>query len=287
MTEFGFNLRMFFPQDDKNCCIIERTDYQGFSCYVIDRKDYMDFSVGRELLFNQPAVYFLINANRIYIGEADPFAGRIRDHLSSKDWFNKLIFFTGQNFNKAKIQYLEASLIKKVWKNKSLTVDNKKRQNLPNLPDHERSDAERTLHYIIDTLYKINLNYFEETAETITFDEETIQELQEAAKLFFCKGRGITASAVQSDTGIIVKAGSYMVKDEAPSISSSCRNIRQGLLASGILIEDVDKLKLTKDHYFSSPSSASGTVLGRSSNGQIDWVDENKIAIKEFLAKTS
>ena len=181
MTEFGFNLRMFFPQDDKNCCIIERTDYQGFSCYVIDRKDYMDFAVGRELLFNQPAVYFLINADRIYIGEADPFAGRIRDHLSSKDWFNKLIFFTGQNFNKAKIQYLEASLIKKVWKNKSLTVDNKKRQNLPNLPDHERSDAERTLHYIIDTLYKINLNYFEETAEIIPFDEETIQELQEAA----------------------------------------------------------------------------------------------------------
>ena len=66
MTDFGYNLNLFFPTDGKNFCIINRSDFQGFSCYMTTREDFLDFAIGRELLFNQPAVYFLINDKYLY-----------------------------------------------------------------------------------------------------------------------------------------------------------------------------------------------------------------------------
>lgn len=49
------------------------------------------------------------------------------------------------------------------------------------------------------------------------------------------------------------------------------------------LVDDIYVVK--KDYIFSSPSTASSVLLGRSSNGWTDWKDEHGIRLKDFFPK--
>lgn len=49
------------------------------------------------------------------------------------------------------------------------------------------------------------------------------------------------------------------------------------------LVDDIYVVK--KDYIFSSPSTASSVLLGRSSNGWTDWKDEHGIRLKDFFTK--
>jgi hypothetical protein len=48
------------------------------------------------------------------------------------------------------------------------------------------------------------------------------------------------------------------------------------------LIADRDKFRFTQDYTFNSPSMASDVVLGRSSNGRVDWKDATGKTLKEL-----
>ena len=48
------------------------------------------------------------------------------------------------------------------------------------------------------------------------------------------------------------------------------------------MIEKGDKLIFAEDAIFSSPSPASIMVLGRSSNGLTDWVNEKEKSLKDI-----
>ena len=71
---------------------------------VINRKELLD-----------PGVYFLfgeideIGKHKVYIGEAETLLTRIKQHNSSKDFWNTAICFISEkrNINKAHIKYLE------------------------------------------------------------------------------------------------------------------------------------------------------------------------------------
>ena len=47
-------------------------------------------------------------------------------------------------------------------------------------------------------------------------------------------------------------------------------------------VPDGDGLKLAQDYSFDSPSTASGVLLGRTSNGRVDWKDNEGRTLKEI-----
>ena len=56
---------------------------------------------------------------------------------------------------------------------------------------------------------------------------------------------------------------------------SSKKNLRNTLISNKILSKyDENYFIITKDYLFSSPSAAAETVLGRNSNGWIEWKNE-------------
>jgi hypothetical protein len=122
------------------------------------------------------------------------------------------------------------------------------------------------------------------------FEQTPVFTARHGAPVFFCKGpRNANGTGYDTPQGFIVKAGSFASKTEVPSIKEFpvVGRTRNELLRSGVLVADGDKLKFTQDFAFSSPSLAAAVVLGRSSNGRIDWKDENGSTLKEFQQSQS
>lgn len=102
-------------------------------------------------------------------------------------------------------------------------------------------------------------------------------------KILFLKGpSGITASGYKNERGFIVRSGSKAAKNEAPSIRETTSNERKKLLKQGVFKDEVDRYRLVQDHCFNSPSAASSTLLGRSSNGLTEWKDAEGRSLKKI-----
>jgi hypothetical protein len=66
-----------------------------------------------------------------------------------------------------------------------------------------------------------------------------------------------------------------------------CLGKRLQLMEKRFRVESVETLHFSKDYIFTSPSMASSVVLGRASNGRVDWKDadgKTLIAIQEAQA---
>lgn len=61
-------------------------------------------------------------------------------------------------------------------------------------------------------------------------------------------------------------------------------NTYQEITSNYCALED-DIYVVKKEYIFSSPSTASSVLLGRSSNGWIDWKDEYGVSLKDYYAK--
>ena len=58
--------------------------------------------------------------------------------------------------------------------------------------------------------------------------------------------------------------------------------MRNELIQSGILTLDGEAYRFTEDYIFSSPSTAGGVILGRSTNGWTKWRTVNGKTLDEM-----
>ena len=83
----------------------------------------------------------------------------------------------------------------------------------------------------------------------------------------------IQANMFETEQGFIVTKGSQANKNLSPSTSDTYKRLREKLIASGILLDKGNFFKFTEDTVFSSTSAASIVVLGRQSQGPIEWLN--------------
>jgi hypothetical protein len=60
------------------------------------------------------------------------------------------------------------------------------------------------------------------------------------------------------------------------------KEFRQALAVNGVLREAGDGFIFTQDYVFASPSTAAGVVLGRSSNGRVEWKTTEGKTLKQI-----
>lgn len=89
------------------------------------------------------------------------------------------------------------------------------------------------------------------------------------------ESKGVVARAVRIGAkGMKVLTAESDLKEMA-SLSDSNREIRRRLLTDGTFEQiGAGQYRLTRPHEFSSPSAASSVLLGRESNGRLEWKDE-------------
>lgn len=277
-----FSLHIFVANGDPDGLrLVERSNWIG-KALVFPRSLYPQVRSRSE--FQQTGVYLLMgprlegDGETIYIGEGDPVRPRFEDHYAKKDFWTKAVFFVagpGQ-LNKAHVQYLEARLVQLANAAKRLPLENGNLPSEPTLSEAERAFVGVFLDNILGILPVLGIQAFEQSSQPNS-DRASIE--------LFCQIRGANANGHDSPQGFVVHRGSTTSADVTPSLRDHFPHVaklRDDLQKSGVLEKEGSTLHFTQDYTFSSPSLASALVIGRSSNGRIDWKDSNGRTLKEI-----
>lgn len=274
-----FSLRIFVTDGDPDGLrLVERSNWIG-KAVIFPRALYPTVR-GREE-FQQTGVYLLIgpresgDGDQIYIGEGDPVRPRLEQHYAKKDFWTRAVFFvagSGQ-LNKAHVQYLEAQLINRANAAKRVPLENNNFPTEPTLSEADRADMDVFLENILGMLPVLGIHAF----------EQSTPKSKAGSPLLKCQGKGITATGNDTAQGFVVREGSFASKEHTPSLLQhfpAVCELRSQLVKSGVLTEDKGMLRFTQDYSFSSPSMASSVVLGRASNGRVEWKDSTGKTLK-------
>lgn len=244
--------------------------------------------------FSNPGVYCLKGypssdsfEERIYIGEAENVGIRIKQHLAdSKKDFNELIFFISKDelLTKTQIRYIESRLVQLALEAKTAEIENGNSPNLPTLHEADISDMEYFLEQIKLILPVMGFRFLiSSTVQPTKKEEEKSFEL--INDIFEIKSKTFKAEMYENEQGYIVKKGSQAKKNLSNSISGTYRKLRQKLIEKGILVERDKYYEFLDDTVFNSPSAAANIVLGRQSNGLIEWINSDGKSYKEMEEK--
>lgn len=228
-------------------------------------------------------VYFLIGENEsstkplFYVGEAEDCLSRLKQHNKDdkKDFFTAAIVVTSktQYFTKAHVKYLEWYCYKQAKEAGRYELVNGSIPTKSYVSEPVEAD-------LLDNFDTINI-----LVSTLGFPLfESIRARKEKAELFYCKGKDTDAVGEYTEDGFVVFKGSKSNLDETKSFAPY-NKLRQQLINNDFLIEKGGVYVLFQDHIFKSPSAASDALLGRSSNGWLEWKTKGGKTLDEVKRK--
>ena len=283
MNTTPFSLRIFVADGDPDGLrIVDKSNWIG-KALVFPRALLPQVKARPELA--QTGVYLLLGprpdgeGDMLYVGEGDPIRPRLESHYAQKDFWTRAIGFTtttaGQ-LNKAHVQFLESRLIALARAAKRMPLDNANQPAEPSLSEADRADMEVFLGHMLGMLPVLGVHAFEQAVPV---------PAGKVVPVLTCKGKGVLATGYEATQGFVVKAGSHAVAEAVPSMAQHVRgmyDVRQELIANGVLALADNQYRFTQDYSFSSPSTAAAVVLGRSANGRIEWKDAQGRTLKEL-----
>ena len=228
---------------------------------------------------NRPGIYYLINENdenkiaQIYIGQTRNGVVRLDDHNRSKDFWNKAIMFLADSktFSLDMISGLEEYAIIKAHESNRYKVENSVK------PKYE-----------ID---EYDLPSIEEVYDEIQFIMATQgykmdnarSSLNESA-VFHTTRNNIKAYGVYDGDKFQVLEGSE-VNLAKPANLEKYNKQRKELLEKGDIIRQADKYILKVTLEFNTPSGASDFIIGGSTNGWLEWKNQDGKTLDEVYRK--
>lgn len=213
-----------------------------------------------------------------YVGEGDDVGKRIAAHSRAeesggKDFWDRVILLTSKdaNLTKAHARYLESRFIAIAEGAKRARLDNGTTPPPIALPEADVSDMEFFIEQAKIVLPVLGVNLLRNTAPPPKSAAGPAPE-SVASPEFTLTVKGANARAQEVDGEFVVRQGS-LARPQWSGAGLSYEKLRQQLVDDGslVLTSDGKHRKFTHDVVFASPSAASAVVLGRNSNGRLEW----------------
>ncbi len=258
---------------------------------------------------HRPSVYFLFGDDpqtgraAAYIGESENFLERLKEHISKKDFWSEVIFFTSKddNLTKSHVKYLESKLVHMAIKTDRHVLMNDTQPKEPMLPRSDRVSMDQFVDHIQTLLGVLG----HKTLEPLTTIRSTVSDelkpreqaglapdpsaqpidaqinnlLDQSVQL---KVKSINATGVLTAEGLLVLEGSDFSVEPQKSLSSGCLLTRQQLVKNGVVTSTERGYQFAKQHLFSSASQAAAVIVGYSINGRIAWRLKDGRTIKAY-----
>jgi len=246
----------------------------------------------------KPGVYFLFGIDEdgnesVYIGEAENVLDRLFNHISNKEFWNEVIFFTSkdENLTKAHVKYLESKLILLVKNAKRYKIMNGNEPQQSTLPRGDKDAIQEFIQNIRvllgamahKVLEPITTQYIEKN--NIKENKELTTNLELINNEFYLKIKGINSKAIITTEGIVVKKDSEAMILENESLANGYKKIRNNLQEKQILVSNGNKLIFQEDYLFTSPSQAGAVIVGYAINGRKHWCQKDGTTLKDFEEK--
>lgn len=234
-------------------------------------------SLPAEIRLNVPGLYFLIGSDEdsqsVYIGESDSVKNRLAQHVAGKDFWDRALVAVSltNSWTKAHVQFLEHAAIEAAAKSRQYKIENSQGGKISTVPAPLKADCEEyfeTIEILLSTLgYPV-------------LDVPRSGQDAPATKTYFLTRNGSGAKGIYENGAITVLAGSpFKLCESAPASSAGILKRQQRLIEQGVLSEQSGTFLVS--HTFSTPSGAAAIVLGRASNGWVDWRDADGVTLSK------
>ena len=224
----------------------------------------------------QVGVYFLMGElseaglPRTYIGQSGSVGKRLEQHHQNKDFWNRafVVISLTNSLTQTHALFLEWVAIAEATKAGRYVLENGNTGSQPYTPAPLQADC----HEIHETAATLLATLGQPIFEPLT----SAPTAKGIVELFYCKGSGADGVGEYTTEGFVVHKGSKGRAEIVPSIQgTSHERMRSQLITEGVLTEIAGSagslLVFTRDHLFSSPSTAAMAVMGRSANGWVEW----------------
>lgn len=243
----------------------------------------------------KPGVYFLFGVDEasgqdaVYIGEAENVFERLQNHITNKDFWNEVVFFTSkdENLTKSHVKYLESRLVKIAKTSGRYVVLNGNEPQLPVLPRGDRDAMEEFISNLSILLGTVGYKVLEQLAKGISntaVSEETVDpDSSESITIeLLLKVKGVIAKSYLTNEGIVVLTSSQASKTVKESLSGGYKKLREQLIENGVLKEADSGYVFTKNQLFKSPSQAAAIIVGYAINGRHHWQTQDGLSLKNI-----
>lgn len=274
--------QIFVPDNTLVSRIIS-CETQVTELYVIDRADKKFFAEYASEL-NKPALYILVNRDRkqLYVGETDDSVKRLRNHEAKDFWTEAIVFHsTGDTLSTTEVKWLEAKTYETL--NTLGYYDMSENKQTPQYPPLKRHQIytlepifEEAKNYICAAGFDIFLRKKAEKQQMMQFTEPESVATAPQSQVISCHlTRNADALGLfnTSDQSLTVLKGSKVNPLHVNKISETNRKRREQQLAEHTEERNGERI-VKQDVRFDTPSGAALFCVGGSSNGWLEWKDE-------------
>ena len=267
-------IQIFLPSGDPRGMRVAEITTRIVRVIEVPRSQLADFLKMPEA--QQVGVYFLMGElseaglPRTYIGQSGNVGKRLEQHHQNKDFWNRafVVISLTNSLTQTHALFLEWLAIAEATKAGRYGIENGNTGSQPYTPAPLQADC----HEIHETAATLLATLGQPIFEPLT-SSSTAKGIVE---LFYCKGSGADGVGEYTTEGFVVHKGSKGRVEIVPSIQgTSHERMRSQLITEGVLTEIAGSagslLVFTRDHLFSSPSTAAMAVMGRSANGWVEW----------------
>lgn len=224
----------------------------------------------------QVGVYFLIGElseaglPRAYIGQSGNVGSRLVQHNQGKDFWNRamVVISLTNSMTQTHALFLEWFAIQQAAKAERYNLENGNTGARPHTPAPLEADCLE----IFETAATLVATLGQPIFEPLTGSPQQVDGKPQTPKLFYCKGPQANGVGEYTSEGFVVHKGSTARIGNVTSIQgTSQERFRQQLVTDGVLMQNGETYVFTRDHLFTSPSTAAIAVMGRSANGWLEW----------------
>ena len=237
---------------------------------------------------NQVALYFLFGGaegdldQKVYIGQTGDLRARIVKHHREKEFWEKALVLISRtnSLTQTHALFLEWHCIQASRRAERYADENSTGGSKPHTPAPLEADCLEIFETGQALLSTLGYPIFDPVARSV---ESTAGE-----EVFFCKGSGANGKGLYTQEGFVVLMGSVGRKENVPSIlGTSTERFRDKLIETGVLKVEGETVVFRKDHLFRSPSMASISLQGRSSNGWLEWKNKDGKTLDALKRQTT
>lgn len=213
---------------------------------------------------------------RAYIGEADSVRERIAQSAASRGFWETAVVITTSDeaLTKGHVRYLEARLIEMAIGAGRVSLDNGQAPSADKrrMPEADRANMEAFLANLKVVLPVVGLDLLKPRPVAATKPSGNVADIGQLRFEIRHKS-GVKATGVEEEGEFVVLEGSEALKDAGYQGTNSYGELKQELIAQGVLCASADDkfYKFTRPYAFKSPSAAAAVVLDRNANGRLEW----------------
>jgi len=221
----------------------------------------------------QVAVYFLVGQGsdaedaKVYVGQTSDMPMRFPRHNQEKDFWERALVLVSKTHSLTQTHalFLEWHCLQEAKRAGRYVTTNGNNASRPFTPAPLEADC----HEVFDTARTLLATLGHPLFDPVVRGADQSGDTPE---LLFCKGSTADGRGYYTEEGFVVLAASSGRRESVASIRNTADGkFRERLIESGVFRTDGDRLVLTKDHLFGSPSMAAVALTGRSANGWVEW----------------